>query len=95
MVHLGNIQEQILNSNKKELSSYKNQVIEVYNICNDIKENQLPRYKKEVLQSDLRTDSKIAELKKELYETLEERIEETKETIQVFFRERKLKNSTN
>ena len=82
-----NIQEQILNSNKKELSSYKNQVIEVYNICNDIKENQLPRYKKEVLQSDLRTDSKIAELKKELYETLEERIEETKETIQVFFRE--------
>tara|TARA_B100000085_G_scaffold67902_1_gene60670 strand:- start:215 stop:1717 length:1503 start_codon:yes stop_codon:yes gene_type:complete len=89
-----NIQEQILNSNKKELSSYKNQVIEVYNICNDIKENQLPRYKKEVLQSDLRTDSKIAELKKELYETLEERIEETKETIQVFFREevKELKN---
>lgn len=82
-----NIQEQILNSNKKELSSYKEQVIEVYNICNDIKENQLPRYKKEVLQSDLRTESRIRELKKELYETLEERIEETKETIKVFFRE--------
>ena len=89
-----NIQEQILNSNKKELSSYKNQVIEVYNICNDIKENQLPRYKKEVLQSDLRTDSKIIELKKEFYETLDQRIEETKETIQVFFREevKELKN---
>ena len=82
-----NIQEQILNSNKKELSSYKEQVIEVYNICNDIKENQLPRYKKEVLQSDLRTESRIRELKKELYETLEERIEETKETIKIFFRE--------
>ena len=81
------IQEQILNSNKKELSSYKNQVIEVYNICNDIKENQLPRYKKEVLQADLRTESRINELKKELYETLEERIEETKETIKVYFRE--------
>ena len=82
-----NIQEQILNSNKRELSSYKNQVIEVYNICNDIKENQLPRYKKEVLQSDLRTESRIRELKKEFYETLEERIEETKETIKVYFRE--------
>ena len=58
-----NIQEQILNSNKRELSSYKNQVIEVYNICNDIKENQLPRYKKEVLQADLRTESRIKELK--------------------------------
>ena len=38
-----NIQEQILNSNKKELSSYKNQVLEVYNLCNDIKDNQLPK----------------------------------------------------
>ena len=82
-----NIQEQILSSNKKELIPYKEQVIEVYNLCKDIKENQLPRYKKEVLQSDLRTESKIAELKKELYETLEERIAETEETIKVFFRE--------
>ena len=82
-----NIQEQILNSNRKELSSYKDCVIEVYNICNDIKENQLPRYKKEVLQSDLRTESRITELKKELYETLEQRIAETEETIKVFFRE--------
>ena len=62
-----NIQEQILNSNRKELSPYKDQVIEVYNLCKDIKENQLPRYKKEVLQSDLRTESRIAELlRKEL-----------------------------
>ena len=82
-----NIQEQILNSNRKELSPYKDQVIEVYNLCKDIKENQLPRYKKEVLQSDLRTESRIAELKKELYETLEERIAETEETIKVYFRE--------
>ena len=82
-----NIQEQILSSNKKELSVYKNQVLEVYNLCNDIKENQLPKYKKEVLQSDLKTESRIRELKKELYETLEERLEETKETIKVFFRE--------
>ena len=82
-----NIQEQILNSNRKELSSYKEQVIEVYNICNDIKQNQLPRYKKQVLQSDLRTESRIRELKEELYQTLEERIAETEETIKVFFRE--------
>tara|TARA_B100001559_G_scaffold76344_2_gene63199 strand:+ start:1032 stop:2744 length:1713 start_codon:yes stop_codon:yes gene_type:complete len=82
-----NIQEQILSSNKKELSAYKDQVLEVYNLCNDIKENQLPKYKKEVLQSDLRTESRIRELKVELYETLEERLEETKETIKVFFRE--------
>ena len=82
-----NIQEQILNSNRKELSPYKDQVIEVYNLCKDIKENQLPRYKKEVLQSDLRTESRIKELKKELYETLEERITETEETIKVYFRE--------
>ena len=80
------IQEQILSSNKKELSVYKGQVLEVYNLCNDIKENQLPRYKKEVLQSDLRTDQKLKDLKQEFYETLEERIKETKETIQVFFR---------
>ena len=82
-----NIQEQILNSNRKELSSYKDQVLEVYNLCNDIKDNQLPKYKKEVLQADLKTESRIKELKKELYETLEKRIEETKETIQVYFRE--------
>ena len=82
-----NIQEQILNSSRKELSPYKDQVIEVYNLCKDIKENQLPRYKKEVLQSDLRTESRIKELKKELYETLEERITETEETIKVYFRE--------
>ena len=82
-----NIQEQILNSNRKELSPYKDQVIEVYNLCKDIKENQLPRYKKEVLQSDLRTESRIKELKKELYETLEQRIAETEETIKVFFKE--------
>jgi len=82
-----NIQEQILNSNRKELSPYKDQVIEVYNLCKDIKENQLPRYKKEVLQSDLRTESRITELKKELYETLEQRITETEETIKVYFRE--------
>ena len=82
-----NIQEQLLSSNKRELSAYKNQVLEVYNLCNDIKENQLPKYKKEVLQSDLRTESRIRELKEELYETLEERLEETKETIKVFFRE--------
>ena len=82
-----NIQEQILNSNRKELSSYKDHVIEVYNICNDIKQNQLPKYKKQVLQSDLRTETRIRELKKELYETLEERISETEETIKVFFRE--------
>ena len=81
-----NIQEQILNSNRKELSPYKDQVIEVYNLCKDIKENQLPRYKKEVFR-DLRTESRIAELKKELYETLEERITETEETIKVYFRE--------
>ena len=61
-----NIQEQILNSNRKELSSYKDHVIEVYNICNDIKQNQLPKYKKQVLQSDLRTETRIRELKKEL-----------------------------
>ena len=59
-----NIQEQILNSNKKELSSYKNQVLEVYNLCNDIKDNQLPKYKKEVLQSDLRTESRIKNSRK-------------------------------
>ena len=82
-----NIQKQILYSTRKELSSYKDQVLEVYNICNDIKENQLPRYKKEVFQFGLKTDSKITELKKELYETLEERIAETEETIKVFFRE--------
>ena len=82
-----NIQEQILSSNKKELSVYKDQVLEVYNLCNDIKENQLPKYKKEVLQSDLRTDQKIKDLKQEFYDTLEERIEETKETIKVYFRE--------
>ena len=82
-----NIQEQILNSNRKELSPYKDQVIEVYNLCKDIKENQLPRYKKEVLQSDLRTESRVTELKKEFYETLEQRITETEETIKVYFRE--------
>ena len=82
-----NIQEQILSSNRKELTEYKDHVIEVYNICNDIKENQLPKYKKEVIQSDLRTDSKITQLRQEFYETLDERIEETKETIKVFFRE--------
>ena len=81
------IQEQILSSNKKELSTYKDQVLEVYNLCNDIKDNQLPKYKREVLQSDLRTESKIRKLKEELYQTLEERLEETKETIKVFFRE--------
>ncbi|QBP05868.1 tail fiber protein [Synechococcus phage S-H68] len=81
------IQENILSSNKKELSVYKGQVLEVYNFCNDIKENLLPRYKKEVIQSDLRTDQKIKDLKQEFYETLEERIEETKETIKVYFRE--------
>ena len=82
-----NIQEQILNSNRKELSSYKDCVIEVYNICNDIKENQLPKYKKQVLQFDSRTEHRIRELKEELYQTLEERIAETEETIKVFFRE--------
>jgi len=82
-----NIQEQILSSNRKELSAYKEHVLEVYNLCNDIKENQLPKYKKEVIQSDLRTDSKITQLRQEFYETLDERIEETKETIKVFFRE--------
>ena len=82
-----NIQEQLLSSNKKELSVYKDQVLEVYNLCNDIKDNQLPKYKKEVLQSDLRTESRIRELREELYQTLEERLEETKETIKVFFRE--------
>ena len=81
------IQENILSSNKKELSVYKGQVLEVYNLCNDIKENQLPRYKKEVLQSNLRTDQKLKDLKQEFYETLEKRIEETKETIKVYFRE--------
>ena len=82
-----NIQEQILSSNRKELAEYKDYVLEVYNLCNDIKENQLPKYKKEVIQSDLRTDSKITKLRQEFYETLDERIEETKETIKVFFRE--------
>ena len=82
-----NIQEQILSSNKKELQPYKNQVLEVYNLVTDISENQLPKYKKLVLQTDLRTESKINDLKTELYETLERRIEETKETIQVFFRD--------
>ena len=81
------IQEKILSSNKKELSVYKGQVLEVYNLCNDIKENQLPRYKKEVLQSNLRTDQKLKDLKQEFYETLEKRLEETKETIKVYFRE--------
>ena len=89
-----NIQEQILNSNRKELSSYKNQVLEVYNLVTDLSENQLPKYKKMILQTDLRTEGKINDLKNELYEVLEERIEETKETIQVFFREevKELKN---
>ena len=82
-----NIQEQILSSNKKELQPYKNQVLEVYNLVTDISENQLPKYKKLVLQTDLRTESKINDLKTELYDTLERRIEETKETIQVFFRD--------
>ena len=89
-----NIQEQILNSNRKELSSYKEQVLEVYNLVTDLSENQLPKYKKMILQTDLRTEGKINDLKNELYEVLEERIEETKETIQVFFREevKELKN---
>ena len=89
-----NIQEQILNSNRKELSSYKNQVLEVYNLVTDLSENQLPKYKKMILQTDLRTEGKINDLKNELYEVLEERIEETKETIQVFFRDevKELKN---
>ena len=59
-----NIQEQLLNSNKRELSPTRIKSLEVYNLCNDIKENQLPRYKKEVLQSDLRTESRIKELKR-------------------------------
>ena len=89
-----NIQEQILNSNRKELSSYKEQVLEVYNLVTDLSENQLPKYKKMILQTDLRTEGKINDLKNELYEVLEERIEETKETIQVFFRDevKELKN---
>jgi hypothetical protein len=82
-----NIQEQILSSNRKELVSYKNDVLEIYNLVTDLSENELPKYKKLILQSDLRTESKLKNLKTELYETLEERIEETKETIKVFFRE--------
>ena len=82
-----NIQDQILESNKKDLAPFKEQVLEVYNICSDIAENQLPKYKKDILRSDVRTESKIKELKEKFYNTLEERIAETKETIQVFFRE--------
>ena len=82
-----NIQDQILESNKKDLAPFKEQVLEVYNICSDIAENQLPKYKKDILRSDVRTESKIKELKEKFYNTLEERITETKETIQVFFRE--------
>lgn len=89
-----NIQDQIIESNKKDLAPYKEQVLEVYNICSDIAENQIPKYRKMILQTDLRTEGKINDLKNELYKVLEERIEETKETIQVFFREevKELKN---
>ena len=88
------IQEHILTANKQELDPYKNQLLEVYNVCYDLAENQLPRFKKELIQSDIKTDSKINKLREEVYNTLEERIEETKETIQVYFREevKELKN---
>lgn len=81
------IQEHILTANKQELDPYKNQLLEVYNVCYDLAENQLPRFKRELIKSDIKTDTKIGKLREEVYNTLEERLEETKETIQVYFRE--------
>lgn len=88
------IQEHILTANKEELDPYKNQLLEVYNVCYDIAENQLPKFRKEIIHSDIKTDSKINKLREEVYNTLEQRIEETKETIQVYFRKevKELKN---
>ena len=80
-----NIQEQIQQATKKQLEEYKEDILSLYTVVTNITENELPRYKKLVNTIDLRVESRITTLKKELYERLESHIIETKQTIQELY----------
>jgi len=76
-----NIQEKIQETTQNQLEKYRKDFIEIYDFVNKIATNELPKYKKLILTSDLRVESRISSLKNELYQKLEEHISQTKQTI--------------
>ena len=75
-----NIQEQILSANKKQLQEYREDIIGLYDLVDDLVNDKLPKYKKTVYQTDLRVESKIKQAEKKIFEQVEVLTENFKDT---------------
>ena len=75
-----NIQEQILSANKKQLQEYRQDIVGLYDLVDDLVNDKLPKYKKTVHQTDLRVESKIKQAEKKIFEQVEVLTENFKDT---------------
>ena len=75
-----NIQEQILSANKKQLQEYREDIIGLYDLVDDLVNDKLPKYKKTVYQTDLRVESKIKQAEEKIFEQVEVLTENFKDT---------------
>jgi hypothetical protein len=82
-----NIQEQLLTSGKNQIVEVKEDLVELYKVVGDLIENEIPKYKKQVNTSELRVETRISNLKKELCEHFEDQVKDTKEKIEELYKE--------
>lgn len=82
-----NIQEQLLTSGKNQIVEVKDDLVQLYKVVDDLIENEIPKYKKQVNTSELRVETRISNLKKDLCKHFEDQVKDTKEKIEELYKE--------
>lgn len=75
------INEQIHNLTSEQIKDIQDDVQKINNVVDQLVEKELPKVRKLSNTTELRVESRISELKEDLYKVLENHIKETKETV--------------
>jgi ElaB/YqjD/DUF883 family membrane-anchored ribosome-binding protein len=75
------INEQIHNLTSEQIKDIQDDVQKISEVVDQLVDNELPKIKKVSNTAELRVESRISELKEDLYKVLENHIKETKDTV--------------
>ena len=75
------INEQIHNLTSEQIKDIQDDVLKISEVVDQLLDKELPKVRKLSTTAELRVDSRISELKEDLYKVLENHIKETKDTV--------------
>ena len=75
------INEQIHNLTSEQIKDIQDDVLKIAEVVDQLVDKELPKVRKLSTTAELRVESRISELKEDLYKVLENHIKETKDTV--------------